>query len=257
VLSSVGWPSVFSGLKLCFIMTASRPADIIPPHFDQPITWQISQTAVAYDVAIRAMEQRVRDISRGQASELVWLLEHPDLYTAGTSANPADLLDASALPVFQSGRGGQYTYHGPDQRIAYVMLDIKRRFAGDVRAFVDALEAWGIATLAHFGIEGRTYRDRVGIWVRPPSSTTAAFQNKIAAIGIRVRHGISYHGLSLNVAPKLAHYDGIVPCGLKDFGVTSFADLGIEATLQEVDQVLKTTFTESVLNRAGSSGPGY
>ena len=191
------------------------------------------------------MDQRAVDIREGKANELVWLLEHPPLYTAGTSANSADLIVADRFPVFQSGRGGEYTYHGPGQRVAYVMLDLKRR-REDVRAFVAALEAWIIATLDQFNVKGERREDRVGVWVRrperPPSPDGSMAEDKIAAIGIRLKRWVSLHGISLNVEPDLSHFDGIVPCGISQFGVTSLFDLGFTATMQDSDVALRQAF---------------
>jgi lipoyl(octanoyl) transferase len=171
---------------------------------------------------------------------MIWLLEHPPLYTAGTSARSADLTDPDRLPVFESGRGGQYTYHGPGQRVAYTMLDVQRRYGSDVRAFVADLERWIIGSLTLLGIEGEIRPGRVGVWVA--GHPAAASESKIAAIGIRVRRGVSFHGLSLNVAPDLTHYEGIVPCGIADHGVTSLADLGRPATMKAVDMSLRNAF---------------
>ena len=186
------------------------------------------------------MDARVAAIIAGQAAELVWLLEHPPLYTAGTSARTQDLLAPARFPVHAAGRGGQYTYHGPGQRVAYVMLDVKRRGA-DVRAFVASLEGWLIETLAQFGVCGETRADRVGVWVRRPDRGAAA-EDKIAAIGIRLRHWISLHGISLNVEPDLEHFSGIVPCGIAGYGVTSLADLGHIVRMEDVDMALAQTF---------------
>ena len=203
----------------------------------EPLEWQISETPVPYPEAVAAMERRVAEIRAGTAPELVWLLEHPPLYTAGTSARPEDLLDPR-FPVFQSGRGGQYTYHGPGQRIAYVMLDLRRR-GPDVRAFVCNLENWVIAVLAGFGVRGERRDGRVGVWVDRGRNGGDA---KIAAVGVRVRHWITFHGISLNVEPDLQHYAGIVPCGISDAGVTSLVDLGITASMAEVDAALRHCF---------------
>ena len=181
------------------------------------------------------MEERVAAIRAGRAPELVWLLEHPALYTAGTSTRPDDLLDPQGLPVFPSGRGGQYTYHGPGQRVAYVLLDLKAR-APDVRAYVGRLEEWLIATLAELGVRGARRAGRIGIWVGDGGEA------KIAAIGVRIRRWVSYHGVSLNVAPNLDHYRGIVPCGIRDFGVTSLKELRLEVTMDQVDRALRKTF---------------
>jgi len=186
------------------------------------------------------MDEEVAAIAKGNAPERVWLLEHPPLYTAGTSASERDLLDANRFPVFPSGRGGQFTYHGPGQRVAYVMLDLKRR-GGDVRAFVAALEAWIIATLAALGVAGERREDRVGVWVSR-NAAGGTREDKIAAIGIRVRHWVSLHGISLNVDPDLTHFGGIVPCGVSEHGVTSLRDLGLSASMDDADQALARSF---------------
>ncbi len=201
------------------------------------IEWNISDRPIAYDEAVGAMESRVAAIRDGRAGELVWLLEHPPLYTAGTSAKPHDLLDPDRFPVHRTGRGGQYTYHGPGQRVAYVMLDLRARHS-DVRAYVRGLEAWLIATLARFAVKGERRDDRVGIWVDRGSGR----EDKIAAIGVRIRRWVTYHGVSLNVAPELDHYRGIVPCGIREHGVTSLAALGVSATMADVDAALQRTF---------------
>lgn len=207
-----------------------------------PPEWRISAGLMAYPEAVAEMEVRAAAIAKGEAADLVWLLEHPPLYTKGTSARPEELLDPSLLPVFDTGRGGRYTYHGPGQRIAYVMLDLRRRNL-DIHAYVRGLEAWIIATLATFGISGERRPGRVGIWVARPGGR----EDKIAAIGVRVRRGVTYHGVSINVAPELAHYRGIVPCGIGGpgeghLGVTSLADLGIRPMMCDVDAALMTTF---------------
>ncbi len=202
----------------------------------KPVEWRISAEPVDYTDAVAEMERRVAAIRAGELGELVWLLEHPALYTAGTSAKPDDLIDANRLPVHVTGRGGQYTYHGPGQRVAYVMLDLKAR-GGDLRAYVGRLEDWLIATLAAFGVEGERRDGRVGVWVADGASEV-----KIAAIGVRVRRWVSYHGVSLNVAPDLDHYRGIVSCGIRDRGVTSLKALGVDATMDDVDAVLRETF---------------
>jgi lipoyl(octanoyl) transferase len=188
------------------------------------------------------MESRVAAMAEGRAPELVWLLEHPPLYTAGTSATDDELVAPARFPVFRTGRGGRYTYHGPGQRVAYVMLDVRRR-SGDVRAFVRALEEWVIGSLAAFNVRGETRPDRVGVWVRRPEKGSGV-EDKIAAIGIRLRRWISYHGISINVEPDLAHFDGIVPCGIRDHGVTSLADLGLTATMTDLDMALRAAFEE-------------
>jgi len=200
------------------------------------IEWQTSATPVAYARAVDAMEVRVRAIREGRAPELVWLLEHPPLYTAGTSAKEEDLVDA-ILPVFRTGRGGQWTYHGPGQRVAYVMLDLKAR-DGDLRAYVTGLEEWLIRTLALFGLNGERRPGRVGIWI----DQGAGRESKIAAIGVRVRQGVSYHGVSINLNPDLSHYRGIVPCGVSQHGVTSLAELGIEIPMTQLDAALRQNF---------------
>ena len=209
-----------------------------------PVEWRISDTPVPYPVAVAAMEQRVAEIRAGTAPELIWLLEHPPLYTAGTSARPDDLLAPDRFPVYQSGRGGQYTYHGPGQRVAYVMLDLRAR-GGDLRAFVRDLEEWIIRTLARFDLRGERRPGRVGIWLAQPDDR----EDKIAAIGVRVRHWVSFHGISINVDPDLEHFAGIVPCGIESgpqsrFGVTSLRRLGIPCSIREFDGPLKDAFTE-------------
>lgn len=204
------------------------------------VGWRVSDAPVAYPEALAFMEARAKAIAEGEAGELVWLLEHPPLYTAGTSAKRADLVMPDRFPVYEAGRGGQYTYHGPGQRVAYVMLDVRRRGA-DVRAFVRELEGWMIDALATFGVVGETRSDRVGVWVRRPELGTGV-EDKIGAIGIRLRRWISFHGISLNVAPDLEHFSGIVPCGVRQHGVTSLADLGIRADMSEVDVALRAAF---------------
>jgi lipoyl(octanoyl) transferase len=199
-----------------------------------PVAWHVSDRLVAYESALATMEARVAAIAEGRAAELVWLLEHPPLYTAGTSARPKDLVDAR-FPVHAVGRGGQFTYHGPGQRVAYVMLDLKRR-APDVRRFVATLEEWLIRTLAGFNVRGERREDRIGVWVARPDRG-AGHEDKIAAIGIRLKRWVSLHGIALNVDPDLSHFSGIVPCGVADprYGVTSLIDLGHPVTLPEVD----------------------
>jgi lipoyl(octanoyl) transferase len=207
------------------------------------VEWLISDQAIPYPQAIETMDARVADIAAGRASELVWLLEHPSLYTSGTSGKPTDLLDAR-FPVFDSGRGGQFTYHGPGQRVAYVMLDLKRR-QPDVRAYVASLEQWIIRTLAAFNVRGERREDRVGVWVARPDKGNG-FEDKIAAIGVRLRRWVSFHGISINVDPDLTHFSAIVPCGVTDprYGVTSLADLGLTATSADVDIALRQAFEE-------------
>ena len=201
------------------------------------VEWSVAPGPVPYPDAVAAMEERVASILARRAPEQVWLLEHPPLYTAGTSAQADDLIDASGLPVFKTGRGGQYTYHGPGQRVAYVMLDLAARRRMDLRCFVRDLEQWLIGTLAEFGVAGVCRSGRVGIWVE-----TDGGEAKIAAIGVRVRRWITFHGVSLNVAPDLTHYRGIVACGIREHGVTSLAALGIEATMSDVDLALRRNF---------------
>jgi lipoyl(octanoyl) transferase len=203
------------------------------------VEWRIADGLVPYDAAVAEMERRVAAIRAGDAPELVWLLEHPPLYTAGTSARPEDLLEPQRLPVHRSGRGGQYTYHGPGQRVAYVMLDLGRRDR-DVRCHVWRLEEWLIRTLARFAVRGERRAGRVGIWVAGPEGR----EEKIAAIGVRVRHWVSYHGVALNIDPDLDHFRGIIPCGVTEHGVTSLARLGITAPMADVDIALRTTFGE-------------
>ena len=207
------------------------------------VEWLISDQAIPYLQAMEVMEARVADIAAGHAPELVWLLEHPSLYTSGTSGKTADLLDPR-FPVFDSGRGGQLTYHGPGQRVAYVMLDLKRR-RPDVRAYVAGLEQWIIRTLAAFNVRGERREDRVGVWVARPDKGNG-FEDKIAAIGVRLRRWVSFHGISINVDPDLTHFSAIVPCGVTDprYGVTSLADLGLTATSADVDIALRQAFEE-------------
>lgn len=197
--------------------------------------WKISNELIPYEEALALMDERVQAIIQGDADELVWLLEHPPLYTAGTSSNATDLLEAR-FPVYHTGRGGQFTYHGPGQRIAYVMLNLNKR-GRDLRQFVLNLEAWMIATLAHYGVQGIVREGRVGVWVSGHNC-----ENKIAAIGVRVRKWVSFHGVALNVIPDLSHYAGIVPCGIREFGVTSLAALGVTTSMTEIDQNLQSTF---------------
>jgi lipoyl(octanoyl) transferase len=200
------------------------------------IEWRIADGLVPYEATVAAMEARVAAIHAGTEPELVWLVEHPPLYTAGTSADPADLLEPGRLPVFKTGRGGQYTYHGPGQRVVYLMLDLKRRDR-DVGCHVWRLEEWMIRTLARFGVVGERRTGRVGVWI-----DRGGHEDKIGAIGVRVRHWVTYHGLALNVSPDLAHYGAIVPCGISGHGVTSMAALGVHATMADVDAALRATF---------------
>lgn len=210
-------------------------------HDSRPVEWTTSSTPIAYEHAVEFMEQRVTAIHAGNASELVWLTEHPPIYTAGTSTNDSDLL-SSRFPVHRTGRGGQLTYHGPGQRVAYVMLDLNAR-TPDLRRFVAVLESWIIETLAHFSVSGERRMDRVGVWVKRPEKALGA-EDKIAAIGIRIRKWITFHGISLNVEPELSHFAGIVPCGIGDarYGVTSLVDLGIPVTMADTDAALKSAF---------------
>ena len=224
------------------------PIPFLPRAVGNPapaVEWIVSDEPVSYQAAVATMESRITEISAGTAPEAVWLLEHPPLYTAGTRARPDDLLAPDRFPVFSTGRGGEYTYHGPGQRIAYVMLDLKRR-EPDIRRFVAALEAWIIATLARFDVAGARREDRVGVWVerpdKPPLPDGRMAEDKIAAIGIRVRKWVTFHGISINVEPDLEHYAGIVPCGIAGHGVTSLADLGLQVTIDQIDCALRSEF---------------
>ncbi len=211
------------------------------PPGSPPAQWLVSDGPVDYQTALSAMTKRAGAIARGEAAELVWLLEHPALYTAGTSAQPQQLIEAR-FPVYTAGRGGQFTYHGPGQRVGYVMLDLKKR-APDVRRFVATIEEWIIRTLAAFDVRGERREDRVGVWVERPDKGRG-FEDKIAAIGIRIRHWVTLHGFALNVEPDLTHFSGIVPCGLSEprYGVTSLADLGHAGSMTEVDMALRAAF---------------
>ncbi len=212
------------------------------------VEWKISEGLVPYDEALAFMEARAAAIAAGEAEECVWLLEHPPLYTAGTSARPEDLTDPGRFPVHEARRGGQYTYHGPGQRVVYVMLDVGRR-GRDVRAFVQQLENWVIATLAEFNLRGEIREGRVGVWIarpeKPPLPDGSPREDKIAAIGIRLRKWVSFHGISINVEPDLDHFSGIVPCGITGHGVTSLVDLGLPVTMDDLDAALKATFTKA------------
>lgn len=220
------------------------------------VEWIISDGCTDYDHACRMMEDRAAAIASGDAPEAIWLLEHPPLYTAGTSAKPGDLVDPDRFPVYPSKRGGQYTYHGPGQRVVYVMLNVGQR-GHDVRRFVQQLEAWVIATLSEFNVTGEIREGRVGVWVpRPDKPLTAAgtvAEDKIAAIGIRLRKWISFHGISINVDPDLTHFSGIVPCGITDHGVTSLVDLGLPVTMADVDLALQRGFGQ-VFGEAPADG---
>jgi lipoyl(octanoyl) transferase len=220
-------------------MLNTRPLPLLPRLASETVEWRVSGGLTGYEEAVAGMEDAVSSVLSG-GPELVWLVEHPPLYTAGTSAKPEDLLEPGKLPVYASGRGGQYTYHGPGQRVAYAMLDLTRR-GPDLRAFVASLEEWLIRTVAAFGVTAERRAGRVGLWVPRPERGEGA-EDKIAAIGIRVRRWVSFHGVALNVSPDLSHYDGIVPCGVRDQGVTSLADLGVAASMADVDRVLRREF---------------
>ena len=211
------------------------------------VEWITSDAPVSYPDALAFMEARAAAIAAGSAEEAIWLLEHPPLYTSGTSARIADLVDPDRFPVYAARRGGQYTYHGPGQRVVYVMLDVGRR-GHDIRRFVQDLEAWIIAALSQFNVTGDIRKGRVGVWVTRPDKPLRADgtlqEDKIAAIGIRLRKWVSFHGLSLNVDPDLSHFDGIVPCGISDHGVTSLVDLGLPVTLPDVDVALRRSFAQ-------------
>ncbi len=217
----------------------------LPVPGSSPVEWRVEPGLTGYEAAVAFMEARAAAIRDGRAGELIWLVEHPPLYTAGTSADGHDLLDPDRFPVFKTGRGGEYTYHGPGQRVAYVMLDLKRR-REDVRAFVAALEAWLIGALASFNVKGERREDRVGVWVARPDKPRLAdgsgAEDKIAAIGIRLRRWVSFHGIALNVEPQLGHFSGIVPCGVTGYGVTSLVDLGLPVTMADADAALRTSF---------------
>ncbi|MEY4255678.1 MAG: lipoate-protein ligase [Pseudomonadota bacterium] len=206
-----------------------------------PTQWAVSTGLVDYPAAVCAMEARAAQIAEGKASEMVWLLEHPPLYTAGISAKGSDLLAPGRFPVFDSARGGQYTYHGPGQRVAYVMLDLRER-GRDVHAFVAALEAWVISALSQFNVDGQIKPGRVGVWVDRKVPGVPTREDKIAAIGVKLRRWVSFHGISLNVEPDLSHFDGIVPCGIREHGVTSLVDLGLPVTMDEADAALRCGF---------------
>ncbi len=229
----------------------TTPRDALPTQFlaapdTLPVEWIISDQPVDYPDAVAWMENRARAIAEGRACECVWLLEHPALYTAGTSADTADLVQPDRFPVHKTGRGGQHTYHGPGQRVAYVMLDLKKR-KPDIRIFVSALERWIIDTLDRFNVTGERREDRVGVWVKRPGKPAPAnlvAEDKIAAIGIRLRKWVSFHGLSINVEPELEHFEGIIPCGVTQHGVTSLVDLGLPVTMDDLDVALKSQFIE-------------
>ncbi|MBB5572634.1 MULTISPECIES: lipoyl(octanoyl) transferase LipB [Rhizobium] len=229
---------------------------MLPLAGSPPVRWRIADGLVPYDEAVATMEKEVAAIGEGLAPELVWLVEHPSLYTAGTSANAADLIEPDRFPVFATGRGGEYTYHGPGQRVAYVMLDLKRR-RQDIRAFVAALEEVIIRTLDSMNVRGERREDRVGVWVRRPEKPLlpdgTMSEDKIAALGIRVRKWVTFHGLSLNVDPDLSHFSGIVPCGISAYGVTSLVDLGLPVMMADVDIRLREAFEQIFGDTANES----
>jgi lipoyl(octanoyl) transferase len=225
------------------VLNPATDAPIFGRSDNVPVGWAVSSAPVAYPDAVAAMEARAAAIAEGRAGELVWLLEHPPLYTGGVSAKPGDLLEPGRFPVFQSGRGGQFTYHGPGQRVAYVMLDLTQR-RRDVRAFVAALEAWVIGALGQFDVTGEMREGRVGVWVTRRTPGLPPREDKIAALGVKLRRWVSFHGISLNVEPDLSHFNGIVPCGVTEHGVTSLVDLGLPVTLAEADAALRVSFAQ-------------
>lgn len=220
---------------------------MLPAEGSPPVRWRISDDLVPYPQALAEMEARAVAIAEGKADELVWLLEHPPLYTAGTSADAHDLLQPDRFPVYDAGRGGEYTYHGPGQRVGYVLLDLKRR-RQDVRAYVSAIEEVVIRTLAKMNVRGERREDRVGVWVRrperPPLPDGSTAEDKVAAIGIRLKRWVTFHGFSLNVEPDLSHFGGIVPCGISAYGVTSLVDLGLPVMMSDVDVLIRQSFEE-------------
>ncbi len=226
-----------------------RPAitKFLPAAGSPPVEWAVAPGLTGYEDAVAAMKERAAAIHAGELPERAWLVEHPPLYTAGTSADPSDLVAPDRLPVFETGRGGEYTYHGPGQRVVYVMLDLKRR-RQDVRAFVQSLEAWLIAALDRVNVRGEIRDGRVGVWVqrpdKPPLPDGSPHEDKIAAIGIRLSRWVSFHGIAINIEPDLSHYGGIVPCGIREHGVTSLVDLGLPITMEEFDLHLKAAFAE-------------
>jgi lipoyl(octanoyl) transferase len=216
--------------------------ELLMPRADAaPVQWAVSTAPVSYPQAVAAMHERVEAILEGRAGELVWLLEHPPLYTAGVSAKARDLIEPHRFPVFEAERGGQFTYHGPGQRVAYVMLDLRER-GRDVRKFVQSLEAWVIGALSEFNVEGQIREGRVGVWVERRAPGLPPREDKIAAIGVKLRRWVSFHGVSLNVEPDLSHFAGIVPCGISEHGVTSLVDLGLPVTMDEADAALRLSF---------------
>ncbi|WP_428409426.1 lipoyl(octanoyl) transferase LipB [Hyphococcus sp.] len=226
-------------------LSAPNAGNVAKLFCDTPVEWAVSPGRVSYDAAVNFMEARAAAIRNGGASELVWLLEHDPLYTGGTSAKSQDLLNADRFPVFKSSRGGQYTYHGPGQRVAYVMLDLEKR-GKDIRSFVYGLEQWIIETLSAFNVTGERREARVGVWVDRTEPGGPLREDKIAAIGVRVRKWVSFHGIALNVEPDLSHFTGITPCGVRDpgFGVTSLVDLGLPVSMDDADDALKAAFHE-------------
>jgi lipoyl(octanoyl) transferase len=229
---------MFADMKDPMADSADSPSIMLSEGLTRPaVEWRVAPGLTPYGEAVAFMEERVAAIASGHRPELVWLVEHPPIYTAGTSAKDSDLVDAR-FPVFKTGRGGQYTYHGPGQRVGYVMLDLKQR-GGDVRAFVHNLEEWLIRTLAQFNVKGERREGRVGIWVQ-----RGAREDKIAALGVRVRRWVTFHGVSINVDPELSHFDGIVPCGIREHGVTSLADLGLLVSMADVDVAMRQAFDE-------------
>ena len=215
------------------------------------VQWEITEDKVDYNKALAKMDNHVEKMIQGKASEKIWLLEHPSLYTAGTSANKNDLIEPDRFPVFETKRGGQYTYHGPGQRVVYVMLDLNKR-GKDVKKFVENLEGWIILTLSEFNVTGQSRAGRVGIWVerndKPPTNSGDLQEEKIAAIGVRLRKWITFHGFSINLDPDLSHFQGIVPCGIKEYGVTSLVDLGLPVSMHDLDNALKKSFSKVFLN---------
>lgn len=234
-----------SAARVNITESPSKAMTFLPEQPFPPVEWRISKGFVPYEEALSFMEKRVEQIRAGNAREMVWLLEHPPLYTAGTSAKPADLLDGNRFPVYEAGRGGEYTYHGPGQRVAYVMLDLKQR-REDVRAYVSALEEWIIASLASFNIKAERRSGRVGVWVKRPDKLPlpdgTPMEDKIAAIGVRLRKWVSFHGIAINVEPDLGHFNSIVPCGIEGYGVTSVVDLGLPVTMDDLDVAMKQAF---------------
>ena len=232
---------------------SDAPILLMPRPDAAPAGWAVSTAPIPYPEAVAAMQARVEAILDGRAGELVWLLEHPPLYTAGVSAKPHDLIDPDRFPVFESERGGQFTYHGPGQRVAYVMLDLRER-GRDVRKFVQSLEAWVTGALAEFDVKGEVREGRVGVWVERRTPGLPAREDKIAALGVKLRRWVSFHGISLNVEPDLSHFSGIVPCGIQEHGVTSLVDLGRPVTLDQADAALRLSF-EGVFGATVTADP--